>query len=234
MNIKSNAFNYCHLKDIIVNASPSKISETAFSQNTYNHATLYVPIGTWQDYAYNNQSYETYWYQFLHIREIALDIESLSNSRVYTLMRVKGFDYLVYDAINNRLTTKPSCLDDSPNYNWQIVEKDNNCYLYNLGARKYVLLSPNGELALSEKPVAITMKTSDNGITIGSDGNTYAFIVNDYLNVDYMVASIEPTTKKSVIPNNYYSIDGQNLNSPQKGLNIIRMKDGTTKKVWVK
>ncbi len=195
---------------------------------------MYVPIGTWQDYAYNNQSYETYWYQFLHIREIALNIESLSNSRVYTLMRVKGFDYLVYDAINNRLTTNPSCLDDSPNHNWQVVKRDNQNYLYNLEARKYVMFETNGDISLSDNPVAVSLRTTDNGIIVGNNNNTFAFIVNDYLNIDELVAGIELTSIDTINPSNYYSIVGHNFSSPQKGINIIRKKDGTAKKVWVK
>ena len=32
----------------------------------------------------------------------------------------------------------------------------------------------------------------------------------------------------------YYSIDGQRINTPQRGVNIIKMKDGSTKKIMVK
>ena len=32
----------------------------------------------------------------------------------------------------------------------------------------------------------------------------------------------------------YYSLDGKQTAIPQRGLNIIRMNDGTTKKVFVK
>lgn len=36
------------------------------------------------------------------------------------------------------------------------------------------------------------------------------------------------------IPTSIYSIDGKRLNTPKRGLNIIRMSDGTTKKLMVK
>ena len=39
--------------------------------------------------------------------------------------------------------------------------------------------------------------------------------------------------KTSISDESYYSLDGRRLNSPVKGINIIRMKDGTTKKVLV-
>ena len=32
----------------------------------------------------------------------------------------------------------------------------------------------------------------------------------------------------------YYSINGQRINTPQRGVNIIKMKDGSTKKIMVK
>lgn len=37
----------------------------------------------------------------------------------------------------------------------------------------------------------------------------------------------------SITPSSYYSLDGKRLASPQKGLNIIRMSDGTIKKVVI-
>ena len=107
-------------------------------------------------------------------------------------------------------------------------------YLYNLGARKYAAISPKGEITLSDNPIAVTLETTNDGITIGNDDNTYAFIVNDYLNIEYMVSSVEPTFTEPATPNRYFTIDGQNISSPQKGLNIIRMQDGSTKKVWMK
>lgn len=41
-------------------------------------------------------------------------------------------------------------------------------------------------------------------------------------------------TSDEAEPSAYYSIDGKKLNSPQKGINIVRMTDGTTKKVVLK
>ena len=32
----------------------------------------------------------------------------------------------------------------------------------------------------------------------------------------------------------YYAIDGKQMATPQRGLNIIRMSDGTTKKIVIK
>ena len=35
------------------------------------------------------------------------------------------------------------------------------------------------------------------------------------------------------MPNHYYSVDGRSIKQPQHGLNILRMSDGTVKKVMV-
>lgn len=45
-------------------------------------------------------------------------------------------------------------------------------------------------------------------------------------------SAVKSDVEKS--PNAYYSIDGQRLSTPRKGINIIRFSDGTTKKVLVK
>lgn len=43
-----------------------------------------------------------------------------------------------------------------------------------------------------------------------------------------------PNTSSSATESERYSTDGTRLASPQKGINIIRMSDGTVKKVLVK
>ena len=38
----------------------------------------------------------------------------------------------------------------------------------------------------------------------------------------------------SPYPINYYNMDGKRIPKPQRGLNIIKMSDGTTKKIFIK
>lgn len=38
----------------------------------------------------------------------------------------------------------------------------------------------------------------------------------------------------TILENNSYALDGQKLSAPRKGLNIVKMSDGTTRKVFVK
>ena len=51
--------------------------------------------------------------------------------------------------------------------------------------------------------------------------------------IEYGSASgISSLSKKPAAPEAYYSLDGRRLTHPQKGINIIRMSDGTTRKVY--
>ena len=52
--------------------------------------------------------------------------------------------------------------------------------------------------------------------------------------VDPNFAGIDWVTDNETKPKAYYSVDGKRLETEQKGLNIIRMSDGTTRKVVVK
>lgn len=45
---------------------------------------------------------------------------------------------------------------------------------------------------------------------------------------------IKNINQNTIIGQHYYSLDGKRINQPQRGLNIIKMNDGTTRKVVVK
>ena len=50
---------------------------------------------------------------------------------------------------------------------------------------------------------------------------------------EYQV-SIDTIKKENAVPEAYYSPEGRRLDAPQRGINIIKMSNGTTKKVVVK
>ena len=52
--------------------------------------------------------------------------------------------------------------------------------------------------------------------------------------VDPNFAGIDGVTNDEAEPKAYYSVDGKRIETQQKGINIIRMSDGTTRKVVVK
>ena len=60
---------------------------------------------------------------------------------------------------------------------------------------------------------------------------------NKFFNIeehDYTSSVNAVTTDNQRTPTHYYSVDGHRIKQPQRGINIIRMSDGTVKKVMVK
>lgn len=55
----------------------------------------------------------------------------------------------------------------------------------------------------------------------------------DFFNITTGIKDV-PNTSSSATESARYSTDGTRIASPQKGINIIRMSDGTVKKVLVK
>ena len=49
-----------------------------------------------------------------------------------------------------------------------------------------------------------------------------------------VATGIESTTFNKTTTEKYYTVDGRQLKQPQKGLNIIKSSDGTTRKVVIK
>ena len=63
----------------------------------------------------------------------------------------------------------------------------------------------------------------------------YWNLFGNIVEMDYGETGIAPTViDENDTPAEYYSIDGTRLERPQRGMNIIRMSDGTTRKVVMK
>ena len=67
-------------------------------------------------------------------------------------------------------------------------------------------------------------------------GNWQEQVVSPAFRIDNLVATaveeVDAATAAHEVAR--YSVDGRQLTAPQPGLNIIKMSDGTSKKVWVK
>ena len=59
-------------------------------------------------------------------------------------------------------------------------------------------------------------------------------VTTPYYITERDLSGIKPATAKTSQPEDVFSLDGRRLAKPQKGLNIIRYKDGTAKKVVAK
>ena len=148
------------------------------------------------------------------------------------------FAYSVYDSVNDEIGTISSVGVDenNPNHSWQVIEADGSRYLYNVGAKKFVVASTNGSFSLSDVPTSITMEDGDNGIIFGTQATKqWALVSNESMIVEQAVIdgiSLTPALSKG--EGVWYSLDGKKLSKPQSGINIIRYSDGTSRKVVIK
>ena len=222
--IGTNAFMGCKLENIVANNSSTDIYYVngqecyAFSDQTFMHAMLYIPENTWSDYVYMGD-----WWRFYNIREISTNISMLSSSQVYTLMNTSDFGYAIYDNGSGNITKAKAFYSfDENNLNscWQIVEMAGMKCLYNVGANKYANFLPDGNISLSNSPVNINMKQSEMGIILGQNSQQWAFVKNSNLSNATNIELKNSDTKNA----KYFSLDGRQISSPQKGINIINGK----------
>ena len=239
-SIGYDAFRQSKLRNVFIKSTtPPALGADSFSNQTLYHTTLYVPTGSWDAYAYDNR-----WYKFINIRETATAEEQVSMQQAYTLMDASTFAYSVYDPVNNCIgTLSVNGIDENnPNHSWQVIEAEGNRYLYNMGAKKFVVASANGSYTLSDEPTSINMADGDNGIILGTQtAKQWALVNNEHLSVNQAVIDgISLTPALSEGEGEWYDLSGRQVNSLPSGrsgggrLNIIRYSDGTSKKVLVK
>jgi len=188
-NIEKSAFNGCRLRSVLTKNINTVINEKSFSDATFNHAMLYVPVGMWFDAVYDGG-----WYRFSNIREVAVETGEMSYTRAYTLMNAKTLEYAVYDAVNDEVKTGNAFygVDESvANSCWQLVNVDGKKGLYNIGTKRYASMDSNGRIVLSSIPSSVDMKDGKDGIIIGNDTQTqWNFVVNDMMSIDKSVTGI--------------------------------------------
>ena len=227
-SINTGAFYSCKIENVIAKNSKTLMGGGSFSSRTYQHAMVYIPQGTWSEAVFDGG-----WYMFNNIREITTEKNNISQSRAYMLMNTENYGYAVFDEADDEVKMVKAfySMDEHVlNNNWQVRTQGSNSYLYNLGAKKFASISANGRLILTNDATPLTLSEGENGIIIDADGDhEWAFVKNNSINE---VTAIEiPEITSSQMPDGYYSLDGQHLTKPQKGVNIIRMNDGTTKKI---
>lgn len=232
-NIGSEAFRYCMLRNVLVKrATPPTLDNEriddsqphSFSQATCHHATLYVPAGCWDAYAFSAG-----WFWFNNIRETAMAEEDVSEQQAYMLMDAETFAYSVYDPVNDCIGTINSIgsiNEDNPYHSWQMIRAGGMHFLYNLGAKKYVKRDADA-LCLTDEPEPIDIANGDNGLILaGQSGKRCVLVCNESLS--FSQAAIDQVTGINAIDHSSLNIDhsiynmsGQRLSKPQKGLNIV-------------
>jgi hypothetical protein len=234
-SIGGGAFDGAKLRNIVIKAKTPPSGGSAFSGQSYYHTTLLVPEGSWDAYAYSDN-----WYQFINIREMAYNAVNLTNSKAYMLKSSNEGSYLFYDSVNDCVASlNETALDDTEeNITWMTTEVDGKHYVYNLGARKFLVADKTNAKTgyrLSDVPASIDIEDGKDAIVFGKSKEFY-MVINDKLNVDENLESqiIATTGIKGISvdanqPTVTYSVNGQVVPNDTKGLHI---KNG--KKVIVK
>ncbi len=101
---------------------------------------------------------------------------------------------------------------------------------------KWTLLTDWDWIDLSSLGKIVSLNVSFDGSDTGSYGlNTSAYVCIDNVGCEKNTTSIATTNWNSVEVHEVarYTLDGKRLSAPQKGINIVRMSDGSTRKVVV-
>ena len=218
-SIGSEAFACSKLQTIIAkNSEVSSIGSEAFSTNIYNHTQVYVPEGTYWNYAFSD------WGSFIHIKEMAMNTESLESHKAYMIADASGRNYTVYDATKNELVNiaYTHALDEeSEGTCWTVLKEGNASYLYNIGAKKYGTVSENGSISLSDSPIEVNITNTEDGLSI--NGNARMFILNN--NVNFDATSIdELKSGNGDMKAEIYDLSGRRVQKVQKGVCIKNAK----------
>ncbi len=228
--IGKQAFEGCMLQNVFVENAYTQILDNSFSQATYNHAMLYIPNDKWMEAVYHGD----FW-RFINIRETVTNTSNLSDMQAYTMMDRNTFGYMVYDAANDRTAMMDAYYnvdENALNNCWQILKKDGNDYLYNIGANKYATFNPDGQIVLTEHPTNINLENGEEGVIIGNNTQKqWAFVLNNKVQAkDVVIDSVPTIDYVSDTDNQYYLINGMTATKDHKGLVIIKSKDGKVRK----
>lgn len=229
--IESEAFYGCMIESILAKAS-RVTAPKAFSDRTLAHAQLYVPTGKWADAVYNSD-----WYLFTNIKEVVFNRSELSSTRAYTLMRNDNFNYVIYDSFLEEVSLVYAFYnvdENSPYHSWQILQKNGEYYLYNIGSEKFVTIMDNGIFMLHDVETPIQINEIDNRLYLGAYKLTsWSFVPNENVKVAEMSSISMLNAPNNEIPT-YYTISGTKAGYSHKGIIFTRTSDGKVRKSFVK
>lgn len=223
--IGKETFKGCKIK-FIVTYSAKVLFEDAFSDNTLNHAILYIPNGKWQDAIYNGG-----WYLFRNIREIELDTSETKESMTYSIMNSRSFDYVICIDENNAISSTVGY--DEFNVNdimrcWQIKKNGEDVYLINIGVNKYISGYDGTSFLLTDIGKPADIVSTDSGIMISGDSSKWYLVRNGNSTSGIDVLCRDKSQK--VV---YITTNGVTYYKPHKGINLVKDR-GKIKKVIIK
>ena len=211
-SIGKQAFDGCKLRTVVAKSINPQNYLDAFSSNTYTYATLYVPEGTFWNYAYDCP------WTFIHMKEMANAPAQVKTETLYMLADGNGLNYSVYDADSKGVKT----IDYAPNLDeenlatyWQIQKNGSNHYLYSPAAGQYATMQ-NGKLQLTSVPVNIDLSEQDGTLTI--NGTKCMLILNTEYDDPSAIDHIAVDEAKGDAP--MYDLSGRKIQQGHKGIVI--------------
>ena len=226
-SIGNYAFSNCELETVLAK-NPLTTLPRAFSDRTFQHAMLYIPLGTWRQAIYKGD-----WYQFNNIREVTTTSQSLSQARAYTMMNAQDFGYAIYNEVDDAVSFVNAFYnvdEDDPSNSWQIIDQVDGKSVMNIGSKKYLNVLADGKLSMSDSPALLNVSDTENGITINGTESEWMFVTNNNVSTNN-ITKVEVWKDNSIESGEFYSLDGVLMSAPIEGINIIRTQDGTVKKV---
>ena len=154
------------------------------------------------------------------------DTKDLSRNTAYMLMNANAHCYAVSDIYGAEVDVMKAFYsfdETDPNGCWQLTGNGAEHYLFNLGAKKYASFSADGQIVLSQTPVALQLATGEEGITIGEDSQTqWNFVLAKGANTNSTVnTSLESVVPDTAPSSNYFDLQGRRLDAaPAKGFYI--------------
>lgn len=227
--MEEKAFAYCDLDYILVKNLNVKCTDI-FTDMTYRHALLYVPYGM-----RNSAVYDSDWYQFNNIYEIAKASSELSYSKIYNIMENRTFNYLIYDNDYDqvqKVDSFSSIEENSINNNWKVITDGCNNYLFNMGVQKYMISDYQGNLSLSSEKKSIEMENTEDGIIIGLGNEKKWYFVENIQYKNFGTGTmIGSSSWQDIHDSQYYMLNGFHIKLPQKGILIERKDNGIVRKI---
>lgn len=228
--IGGQAFDQCFIETIFVNNvfTFSSGDVLPFSEETINHAMLYVPEGMWREAVYAS----AYWRYFANIREATVKTSSLQTARAYMMLDAQTHRHLAYEGGEELNADRAFYTFDESDadFCWQFVEEGGNRYLYNIGAKQFAHVNAAGELELSSQAQPIELKQVEEGVKIGN--NTYFFVANGKVKADdSATTAIRGITMQPEADAVWYTFDGRRLPAAPavKGIYLHNGKKVTVK-----
>lgn len=228
--IGGQAFDQCFIETIFAGNvfTFSSGDVLPFSEETFNHAMLYVPEGMWREAVYAS----AYWRYFANIREATVKTSSLQTARAYMMLDAQTHRHLACEGGEELSADRAFYTFDESDadFCWQFVEEGGNSYLYNIGAKQFARVNSAGELELSSQAQPIELKQVEDGVKIGN--NTYFFVANSQVKADdSATTAIKGITMQPEEDAVWYTLDGHQLPAAPavKGIYLHNGKKVTVK-----